>query len=68
MYKLNEDIILSFISFQVNGLAFSSNGTTFVTIGVRHVKYWFLDESKRKVCTYVHVLADLERLFIICMK
>lgn len=32
----------------MNGLAFTSDGTTFVTIGVRHVKYWFLDESKRK--------------------
>ncbi|XP_067941965.1 mitogen-activated protein kinase-binding protein 1-like [Watersipora subatra] len=36
------------ISSKVNGLAFTSDGTTFVTIGVRHVKYWFLGESKRK--------------------
>lgn len=33
---------------QVNGCAFSSDGNMFITIGVRHVKYWFLDESKRK--------------------
>ncbi len=42
---------------QVSGLAFAEDGNSFVTVGNRHVKFWYLDTSKTKVryfCEHTH--------------
>lgn len=33
----------------MTGVAFSEDGSMFVTVGNRHVKFWYLDASKSKV-------------------
>ena len=38
-----------FCIFQVSSVAFSSDGSMFVTVGMRHVKFWYLDSSRSKV-------------------
>ena len=38
-----------FIEFQVSGLAFTEDSNSFITVGNRHVKFWYLDTSKSKV-------------------
>lgn len=37
------------VSTKVKTLAFAENGSYFVTVGNRHVKFWFLDSGKNKV-------------------
>ena len=32
-------------------VAFSSDGSMFVTVGMRHVKFWYLESSRSKVRT-----------------
>jgi len=34
--------------FQVSALSFSENGSFFVTVGVRHVKFWYFDTESNK--------------------
>ena len=38
-----------FFVLQVLDLAFSHDGNTFVTVGNRHVKFWYLDASKSRL-------------------
>ena len=33
---------------QVSALSFSENGSYFVTVGVRHVKFWYFDTESNK--------------------
>lgn len=33
---------------QVSALSFSENGSFFVTVGVRHVKFWYFDTESNK--------------------
>lgn len=35
--------------FQVTSVSFSADGSYFVTVGMRHVKFWYLDSSKSRV-------------------
>ena len=35
--------------YQVTDISFSEDGSYFVTVGNRHVKFWYLDTSKSKV-------------------
>lgn len=37
------------MSTKVKAIAFSENGNYFVTVGNRHVKFWFLETGKTKV-------------------
>lgn len=37
------------VCLQVTGLTFSDDGNTFVTVGTRHVKFWYLDANKSRV-------------------
>ncbi|XP_052275032.1 mitogen-activated protein kinase-binding protein 1-like isoform X2 [Dreissena polymorpha] len=37
------------VSSKVTSVAFSADGSHFVTAGTRHVKFWYLDSSKSKV-------------------
>lgn len=36
------------VSSKVKAIAFAQNGSYFVTVGNRHVKFWFLDGGKNK--------------------
>jgi len=38
------------VYLQVTAVAFAPDGTHFVTAGQRHLKFWYLDSSKSKVC------------------
>eukprot|EP00108_Taenia_solium_P006289 TsM_000193500 transcript=TsM_000193500 gene=TsM_000193500 len=35
------------VSARVNGVAFSDDGEFFVTVGIRHVRFWYIDLKKR---------------------
>ncbi|KAL4239162.1 mitogen-activated protein kinase binding protein 1 [Mactra antiquata] len=37
------------VSSKVTSVSFSSDGSYFVTAGMRHVKFWYLDNSKSKI-------------------
>ncbi|XP_052767365.1 mitogen-activated protein kinase-binding protein 1-like isoform X3 [Mya arenaria] len=37
------------VSSKVSSVAFSADGSYFVTVGTRHVKFWYLDSSKSKI-------------------
>ncbi|KAF8569061.1 hypothetical protein P879_05409, partial [Paragonimus westermani] len=36
------------VTNKINGVAFSPNGQFFVTVGVRHVRYWYLETRRGK--------------------
>ena len=44
LFVLNNDYFL-----QVSAVAFGADSLSFVTVGNRHVKFWYLDSSKSKV-------------------
>ncbi|XP_060582895.1 mitogen-activated protein kinase-binding protein 1-like [Ruditapes philippinarum] len=37
------------VSSKVSAVSFSADGSYFVTVGMRHVKFWYLDSSKSKI-------------------
>ena len=37
------------VSSKVNAMAFSENGHCFLTVGNRHVRFWYMDNSRAKV-------------------
>ena len=41
---------------QVADVAFSEDGSRFVTVGVRHVKFWSLDSTKSRVRLMLRIL------------
>ena len=45
-WKNNIKIASNKISTKVKALSFASNGSYFVTVGNRHVKFWYLEYSK----------------------
>ncbi len=42
-------IVVTESLLQVVDIAFSEDGSTFVTVGNRHVKFWYMDSSKSRV-------------------
>lgn len=48
-WKNNMKVASNKISTKVKALAFAENGSYFVTVGNRHVKFWFLEYGKTKV-------------------
>lgn len=44
-FALNQHLLFY---FQVSALSFSENGSFFVTVGVRHVKFWYFDTESNK--------------------
>ncbi|VDP79555.1 unnamed protein product [Echinostoma caproni] len=46
------------ITNKVNGVAFSPTGQFFVTVGVRHVRYWYLEPRRNRVSDWL-VLTDM---------
>lgn len=54
---LQKDVVVAAnkVSSKVTGVSFSEDSSYFVTVGNRHVKFWYLDHSKAsKVTTLVH--------------
>jgi len=49
VFKSSIDHLCSLETLQVTDVAFSEDGSMFVTVGNRHVKFWYLDASKSKV-------------------
>ncbi|KRT85576.1 WD40 domain-containing protein, partial [Oryctes borbonicus] len=47
-WKNNIKVASNKVSTKVKSLAFSENGSYFVTVGNRHVKFWFLEYGKAK--------------------
>ncbi|KAF5307413.1 hypothetical protein FQR65_LT06927 [Abscondita terminalis] len=47
-WKTNTKVASNKISTKVKALAFAENGSYFVTVGNRHVKFWFLKYGKAK--------------------
>lgn len=47
-WKLNLKIASNKVSAKVSAVSFSQDGNYFVTVGNRHVKFWYL-EGNRKV-------------------
>ncbi len=45
---LQKDVIVAAnkVSSKVTGVSFSEDSSYFVTVGNRHVKFWYLDQSK----------------------
>lgn len=55
---LQKDIVVAAnkVSSKVTSVSFSEDSSYFVTVGNRHVKFWYLDHSKAsKVTTLVHL-------------
>lgn len=48
-WRNNTKVASNKISTKVKALAFSEDGSYFVTVGNRHVKFWYLDSGKSKV-------------------
>lgn len=46
-WKLNLKIASNKVSAKVVAVCFSQDGSYFVTVGNRHVKYWYLEGSRR---------------------
>lgn len=45
-WKNNVKIASNKVSAKVKAISFSQDGNYFVTVGVRHVKFWYLDNSR----------------------
>lgn len=48
-WKNNIKVASNKVSTKVKAIAFSENGSYFVTVGNRHVKFWYLEHGKTKV-------------------
>ncbi|XP_078316008.1 WD repeat-containing protein 62-like isoform X5 [Crassostrea virginica] len=48
-WKTGTKVASNKISSKVNSIAFSKDGSMFVTVGNRHVKFWYLESSKSKI-------------------
>ncbi|CAH0549034.1 unnamed protein product, partial [Brassicogethes aeneus] len=47
-WKNNIKVASNKVSTKVKSIAFADNGSYFVTVGNRHVKFWYLEQEKRK--------------------
>ncbi|XP_049824929.1 mitogen-activated protein kinase-binding protein 1 isoform X3 [Aethina tumida] len=47
-WKNNIKVASNKVSTKVKSIAFSENGSYFVTVGNRHVKFWYLEQGKAK--------------------
>eukprot|EP00106_Octopus_bimaculoides_P021697 XP_014789139.1 PREDICTED: WD repeat-containing protein 62-like [Octopus bimaculoides] len=48
-WKTNNKVASNKISSKVSAVAFSSDGSYFVTVGSRHVKFWYMASSNSKI-------------------
>ncbi|XP_013394584.1 WD repeat-containing protein 62 isoform X1 [Lingula anatina] len=48
-WRTNTKVASNKVSSKVNAVGFSEDGSMFVTVGNRHVKFWYLDASKSKI-------------------
>ena len=68
-WKTGTKVASNKISNKVNAVAFSDNGSMFVTVGNRHVKFWYLESSRSKINETVPlsgrsgILAELKNNF-----
>lgn len=46
-WKVNLKIASNKVSAKVAAVSFSADGNYFVTVGNRHVKYWYLEGSRK---------------------
>lgn len=54
-WKNNIKVASNKVSTKVKAVAFAENGSYFVTVGNRHVKFWYLEYGRAKVSTtYIH--------------
>lgn len=60
-WRQNLKIASNKVSAKVVAVSFSEDGSFFVTVGNRHVKYWYLDGG-RKVSDFVYIF------ILLCMK
>lgn len=49
-WKNNIKVASNKVSTKIKAVAFAENGNYFVTVGNRHVKFWYLEYGKSKVC------------------
>ncbi|KAK2182251.1 hypothetical protein NP493_359g02037 [Ridgeia piscesae] len=55
-WKTNTKVASNKVASQVVSIAFSEDGSCFVTVGNRHVKFWYLDASKSRLKETVPLL------------
>lgn len=69
-WRANSKLASNKVATKVSGVAWSEDSSTFVTVGLRHVKFWYLDTSKSKVanfsaCNCVRFLCKTDANFIL---
>ena len=57
-WKEQKKVAENRLTSPVNAMDISSDGKSFVTVGVRHVKFWFLGETERALNGRSAILAD----------
>lgn len=62
-FLLQKDVVVAAnkVSSKVTSVSFSEDSSYFVTVGNRHVKFWYLDQSKASKVT---TLVRLEELML----
>lgn len=55
-WKNNIKIASNKVSTKVKAVAFAENGSYFVTVGNRHVKFWYLEHGRAKVRPFLLLL------------
>lgn len=69
-WRANSKLASNKVATKVSGVAWSEDSSTFVTVGLRHVKFWYLDTSKSKVinfsaCNYNRIHFKTDANFIL---
>lgn len=63
-WKNNIKVASNKVSTKVKAIAFSENGSYFVTVGNRHVKFWYLEHGKTKVKYLQQIFLESNKQFI----
>ena len=48
-WRTDKKFASSKVSTKIRAVAFSADGSYFVTVGKRHVKFWYLEDQKSKI-------------------
>lgn len=64
-WKQNLKIASNKVSAKVVAVCFSQDGNYFVTVGNRHVKYWYLEGSRKVRIASLYVSEDLIFSFVL---
>ena len=73
-WKTGTKIASNKFSSKVKAVSFAENGSYFVTVGNRHVKFWYLEVARgskviilsRSVVAISYILMPIERFYFFC--